>query len=79
MDNYNKIRVLSGGLMVKTKLLNDFVKRWGDAQYCNLCGFVLPFGPYDEIQRCCGKQMSKWGNHYSHMDNTKALYKVATR
>ncbi|ALS27174.1 hypothetical protein IJ21_17730 [Paenibacillus sp. 32O-W] len=38
-------------------LINDFFNRWGGAQECKSCGHVLPYGPHDKLQRCCGKSM----------------------
>jgi predicted PolB exonuclease-like 3'-5' exonuclease len=41
----------------QTELLNDYVKRWGNAQKCSSCGYVMPYGPFDKIHKCCGKPM----------------------
>jgi len=41
----------------KQLLINDFIRRWGNAQVCRSCGYVLPYGVYDKIQRCCGQEM----------------------
>ena len=39
------------------ELLKDYINRWGNAQVCDSCGFVSPFGPYSHRLNCCGKEM----------------------
>lgn len=49
---------LEGGMILdKKELEQDFTNRWGNAQKCNSCGYVLPYGPYDKLKKCCGKIM----------------------
>lgn len=43
--------------MNRQELQDDYVRRWGNAQKCESCGFVLAYGPFDKIHKCCGKAM----------------------
>lgn len=43
--------------MNREELEKDYVRRWGNAQKCSSCGFVLAYGPYSNKQICCGKEM----------------------
>lgn len=47
---------------------NDYVKHWGNAQKCESCGYVMPYGPYERLQSCCGKKM-KTVKEVSHTDD----------
>jgi len=42
---------------VNKELLKDFINRWGNAQICDSCGWVSPFGLYSHRIKCCGKEM----------------------
>lgn len=43
--------------MDREEIEKDYIRRWGNAQKCSSCGFVSPYGPFDKIQKCCGKDM----------------------
>jgi len=44
--------------MNREELLKDYLKRWGYAQQCTSCGFVLSYSGTGQRQGCCGKEMS---------------------
>lgn len=37
------------------ELLLDYINRWGNAQICDSCGWVSPYGLYSHRLSCCGK------------------------
>ena len=37
------------------ELLKDYINRWGNAQVCDFCGWVSPYGPYSHRLNCCGE------------------------
>lgn len=41
----------------REEIINDYVRRWGNAQQCNSCGFALSYGKDDSLKICCGQKM----------------------
>lgn len=44
-------------MLSKGELEEDYIKRWGNAQKCYCCGFVMAYGEHNKLQACCGAQM----------------------
>ena len=44
--------------MNRAELASDYIKRWGSAQICASCGFVMSYGEFGKRQTCCGMKMA---------------------
>ena len=49
------IELLNINKHIDKDLLKDYINRWGNAQVCDSCGFVSPYGSYSHRLSCCGK------------------------
>lgn len=45
----------------RQELIQDYIKRWGNAQKCLCCGQILAYGEFSKLQSCCGKKMELVG------------------